>query len=108
MWGDSSALFRLSLVLVTVVCVHGSKQPLIFLFAVEVHPGSQEYGQYHPPAQTVQPVPISDCSDQLEVCRGPAQGMPQQGELWLLVNVCSFPWRPRGDHIWALTALPWL
>ena len=67
---------------------------LIFPFALEVHPGSQEYGQHHPPAQTVQPLPISDCPDQLEVCGRSAEGMPQQGELWALLNVC-FPWQPR-------------
>ena len=60
---------------------------LIFPFALEVHPGSQEYGQHHPPAQTVQPLPVSDCPDQLEVCGRSAEGMPQQGELWTLLNV---------------------
>ena len=63
---------------------------LIFPFALEVHPGSQEYGQHHPPAQTVQPLPVSDCPDQLEVCGRSAEGMPQQGELWTLLNVNGY------------------
>lgn len=94
MWGDSSALFRLSLLLVTCGLCACIPTALIFLFAVEVHPGSQEYGQYHPPTETIQPLPISDCSNQLEVCRRPAEGMPQQGEPQLLVFMCSFPWQP--------------
>lgn len=75
------------------VSVHGHKRSLLFLFDVEVHPGSQEYGQHHPSAQTVQPLSISHCPDQLEVCRRPAEGMPQQGELRLLL-----PWQQKGDH----------
>lgn len=57
-----------------------SVDSLIFSFPVEVHPGSQEYGQHHPPAQTVEPLPVSDCPNELEVCRGPAEGVSQQGE----------------------------
>ena len=75
--------------LVAMVSVHGHKSSLVFLFNVEVHPGSQEYGQYHPSAQTVQPLSISHCPDQLEVCRRPAEGMSKQGELWVLSAAVS-------------------
>ena len=93
MRGDS-ALFRPHQYWLPVVCVHGHEESLIFPFALEVHPRSQEYGQHHPPAQTVQPFPVSDCPNQLEVCGGSAEGMPQQGELWTLLNV-YFLWQPR-------------
>lgn len=46
----------------------------------EVHAGGPKLGEEPATAQTVWPVACCHCSDQLEVCGGPAQGVPHEGE----------------------------
>lgn len=47
----------------------------VFSPNAEVHPGSQEPGQHHPAAQTLQPLSISNRTNKLEVCRRLVEGM---------------------------------